>query len=60
MKQLRQIHAKCNETEQCHVSVNMTSGKVIMAIAVDDFLVKAQNQGEIDELYGDVETKYNI
>lgn len=49
LKHLRNIRAKLNEAEACLVRVQMTSGTVVAAIAVDDFLVATETPKAMNE-----------
>lgn len=60
LKHLREIRAQLNEAEACLMCINMPSGTVIAAIAVDYFLITAETTKAMDEFAEALTTKYKI
>lgn len=56
---VNKIEAKLNAAEACLVRVSMPSGDVVVAIAIDDFLVTTQNNIPMNEFYDIMEKNYN-
>lgn len=60
LEYLRQVHAQMNQAEVCLIRIEMEEGVLIMAVAVDDFLVTASNAKVMDEFYHVMKAKYDI
>lgn len=57
---MKKMEAKSNDVEECLITVNVPSGSVIAAVAIDDFLVASENIEAMNEFYNKMSTKYNI
>lgn len=57
---LRKMHAQLNEAESCLVRLQMQAGTVIAAVAIDDFIVAAENTKAMDQFYAAMKERYDI
>lgn len=60
LKFLREHNAKMNEAEACWVTLTVSTGTIIMAIAVDDFLATASSPKAMDKFHNIMSTRYKI
>lgn len=57
---LRETRARLNEAKSCLICVDMPSGTIIAAMAIEDFLVTAQKPQAMEEFYAIMKKKYDI
>lgn len=60
MEFLGKLKATLNQAESCLVRIEMKSGTIVDAIAIDDFLFAAETKEAMDEFFQTMKERYDI